>query len=148
MRVQRACDDLGCEAVPPDDVFDVDADIFAPCALGAILNDETIPRLKVDIVAGAANNQLAQSRHAQDIRDREITYAPDYVINAGGLINVYSELVGWTLERSKLKAAEIYTTLLHIFELGDAEGVTSAEAADRLAMQRVESVARLHRTFI
>jgi len=147
-RVQRACDDLGCEAVDANDVFDVDADILAPCALGAILNDDTIPTLKVDIVAGAANNQLARSRHADDIKKRGILYAPDYVINAGGLINVYSELVGWTLDRSKRKAAEIYTTLLHIFELAEAEGVTSAEAADQLAMQRVEAVAKLHRTFI
>lgn len=147
-RVQRACDDLGCEAVPADEVFDVDADVFAPCALGAILNDETIPTLKVDIVAGAANNQLARSRHAQDIKQRGILYAPDYVINAGGLINVYSELVGWPLDRSKRKAAEIYTTLLHIFELAETEGVTNAEAADRLAMQRVEGVAKLHRTFL
>lgn len=147
-RVRRACDDLGCEAVDADDVFSVDADVLAPCALGAILNDETIPILKVDIVAGAANNQLARSRHAADIKEREILYAPDFVINAGGLINVYSELVGWTLERSKRKAAEIYTTLLHVFELADSEGVTSAEAANQLAMRRVESVAKLHRTFI
>jgi leucine dehydrogenase len=147
-RVQRAVDDLGCEAVPADDVFDVDADVFAPCALGAVLNDDTIPRLKVDIVAGAANNQLAQSHHADDLKGRGIHSAPDYVINAGGLINDYSELVGWTLERSKLKAAEIYTTLLHIFELADAEGVTNAEAADRLAMQRVREVATLHRTWL
>jgi len=147
-RVQRAVDELGCEAVPVDDVYDVEADVFAPCALGAILNDDTIPRLKVDIVAGAANNQLARSRHADDLKGRGILYAPDYVINAGGLINVYSELAGWTLDRSKRKAAEIYTTLLHIFELADAEGVTNAEAADRLAMQRVREVAKLHRTWL
>ncbi|TFG66615.1 MAG: Glu/Leu/Phe/Val dehydrogenase [Gemmatimonadales bacterium] len=147
-RVQRACDDLGCEAIDADDVFNVDADVLAPCALGAILNDDTIPMLKVDIVAGAANNQLARSRHAEEIKKRGILYAPDYVINAGGLINVYSELVGWTLDRSKRKAAEIYTTLLHVFELADSEGVTSAEAADRLAMQRVQSVAKLHRTLM
>ncbi|MFW6039563.1 MAG: Leu/Phe/Val dehydrogenase [Gemmatimonadota bacterium] len=147
-RVERACDELGCEAVPADDVYDVDADVFAPCALGAILNDETIPRLKVDIVAGAANNQLERSRHADDLKNLDILYAPDYVINAGGLINVYSELAGWTLDRSKRKAAEIYTTLLHIFELAAAEGVTNAEAADRLAMQRVKEVATLHRTWL
>ncbi len=147
-RVQRAVDELGCEAVPADDVYDAEADVFAPCALGAILNDETIPRLKVDIVAGAANNQLARSRHAVTLKEHEILYAPDYVINAGGLINVYSELAGWSLDRSKRKAAEIYTTLLHIFELAEAEGVTNAEAADRLAMQRVKEVATLHRTWL
>ncbi|MFW6039809.1 MAG: leucine dehydrogenase, partial [Gemmatimonadota bacterium] len=115
---------------------------------GAILNDETIPRLKVDVVAGAANNQLARSRHADALREHDILYAPDYVINAGGLINVYSELAGWSLDRSKRKAAEIYTTLLHIFELAEDEGVTNAEAADRLAMQRVKEVATLHRTWL
>ena len=99
-------------------------------------------------MAGAANNQLERSRHADDLKSRDILYAPDYVINAGGLINVYSELAGWTLDRSKRKAAEIYTTLLHIFELADAEGVTNAEAADRLAMQRVREVATLHRTWL
>ena len=147
-RVQRCVDELECEAVGVDDVYDVDADVFAPCALGAILNDDTIPRLKVKIVAGAANNQLAKSRHAAMLEERDVLYAPDYVINAGGLINVYSELAGWTLERSKRKAGEIYSTLLAIFELAAADGITSAEAADEVALRRVQAVTQLHRTYV
>jgi leucine dehydrogenase len=147
-KVQRCVDELGCEAVSADEVYDVDADVFAPCALGAILNDETIPRLKVDIVAGAANNQLEKERHSKMLQEHDVLYAPDYVINAGGLINVYSELAGWSLERSKRKAGEIYRTLLHIFEIAEDAGITNAEAADEVAMRRVGQVARLHRTYV
>ncbi len=147
-RVQRCVDELGCEAVDAGAVYDVEADVFAPCALGAVLNDETIPRLRVRIVAGAANNQLAKLRHASVLEEHDILYAPDYVINAGGLINVYSELAGWTLERSKRKAGEIYSTLMAIFDLAEAEGITSAEAADEVALRRVRAVTQLHRTYV
>lgn len=141
----RVADELGAEIVDTEMIYDVDADIFAPCALGAILNDDTIPRLQVDIVGGAANNQLADEKHDNLLQERGILYAPDYVINAGGLINVYSELADWSLERSKRKAGEIYGVLLRIFELAEAEGVTSAEASDRVAERRVMRVARLHK---
>jgi len=147
-KVERCVEELGCESVGADEVYDVDADVFAPCALGAILNDSTIPRLKVEIVAGAANNQLKRQHHAKMLQDREILYAPDYVINAGGLINVYSELAGWSLERSKRKAGEIYRTLLHIFEIAEDSGLTNAEAADEVAIRRVGQVAKLHRTYV
>ena len=145
-KTRRVADELGAEVVEPEEIYDVDADVFAPCALGAVLNDETIPRLRVDIVAGAANNQLQSREHDDLLQERGILYAPDYVINAGGLINVYSELAGWSLERSKRKAGEIYKVLLQIFDLAESEGVTSAEAADRLAERRLERVARLHRS--
>jgi leucine dehydrogenase len=147
-RVQRAVDELGAEAVEPDEIYEVDGDIFAPCALGAILNEDTIPRLAVDIVAGAANNQLAAEDDDDRLAERDILYAPDYVINAGGLINVYSELVSWSLERSKRKAGEIYHTLLQVFQLAEERGITSAVAADELAQRRVERVARLHRRHV
>lgn len=147
-RVQRCVDELGCEAVEVDAVYDVEADVFAPCALGAILNDDTIPRLEVRVVAGAANNQLEKSRHAEALEEADILYAPDYVINAGGLINVYSELAGWSLERSKRKAGEIYSTLLAIFDLAESEGITSAAAADELALMRIRAVTQLHRTYV
>ena len=147
-RVDRAADELGAVVVEPDEIYEVDADIFAPCALGAVLNSKTIPQLRVKVVAGAANNQLETEEDDDRLRERGILYAPDYVINAGGLINVYSELVGWTLDRSKRKAGEIYGVLLRIFELAAEEGITSAEAADRLAMRRVEQVARLHRSHV
>ena len=147
-KVARVVDELGAEAVRPDDIYEVDANVFAPCALGAVLNDETIPVLKANIVAGAANNQLEDEHHDNLLREYGILYAPDYVINAGGLINVYSELVDWSLERSKRKAGEIYSTLLQIFELAEEHGITSAEAADKLARKRVERVSQLHRSYL
>ncbi len=146
-KVQRVVDEFGAEAVPPEEIYDVDADVFAPCALGAVVNEETIPRLTVDIVAGAANNQLETSADAVRLEEREILYAPDFVINAGGLINVYSELVNWSLERSKRKAGEIYNSLLQIFEIAQEQDVTNVEAAESLALERIGGVARLHRSF-
>jgi leucine dehydrogenase len=138
VRVRRAVDDFGAAAVEPEAIYDVDADIFAPCALGAVLNEDTIPRLRVDIVAGAANNQLGRSRaHGLALHQRGILYAPDYVINGGGLINVYGELHGWSLEQSKEKAADIYDTLLHIFELAESEELPTGDAADRIAEERL-----------
>lgn len=147
-KVARAVEDFDAEAVAPDVIYGVDAQVFAPCALGAVVNDETIPTLRVDIIAGAANNQLATEEQAEALQDREILYAPDYVINAGGLINVYSELVGWTPDRAKRKAGEIYQSLLQIFELAREEGLTTAEAADRIAERRVQQVGRIHRSWI
>ncbi len=130
----------------PEAIYDADVDIFAPCALGAIVNSKTIPKLKAKIIAGAANNQLATQDDAAAVQDREILYAPDYVINAGGLINVYSELADWTTDRSKRKAGEIYQTLLEVFELAREEKLTTAEAADRIAERRIEVVGKLHRS--
>ncbi len=144
-KTARVAEDIGAEVVGAEEIYGVDADIFAPCAMGAIINDQTLPQLKVDIVAGAANNQLATSDQDNELEERGILYAPDYVINAGGLINVYSELAGWSLERSKRKAGEIYNVLLDIFDVAAAEGITSGEAADRVAEQRLVRVGRLHR---
>ena len=148
-RIERVVDEFDAEAVVPEAIFDVDADIFAPCALGAVLNDETIPRLKVDIVAGAANNQLASTqKHGPALSEAGILYAPDYVINAGGLINVYGELHGWTREQSLQKAGEIYETLLRVFTLADDEGVSPEEAAARVAEERIENARHLQRTYL
>ena len=146
-RAGKVADELGAEMVDPSGIYEVDADVFAPCALGAVLNDTTIPMLNVSVVAGAANNQLASREADNQLHERGILYAPDYVINAGGLINVYSELAGWSLERSNRKAGEIYNVLLQVFEIAASEGMTSAEAADRLAERRLERVAQLHRSY-
>ncbi len=146
-RVRRAVDDFGATAVEPDAIFDVEAHVFSPCALGASINDATIDRLKVDIVAGAANNQLGRSRaDGQALHERGILYAPDYVINGGGLINVYGELQGWTLDQAKDKAADIYDTLLHIFELAKSEGLPTGDAADRVAEARLRAARQLQLT--
>src|SRR5438309_1858207 len=120
----------------------------APCALGAVLNDETVPRLKVEIVAGGANNQLAEDRHGDLLEQRHITYAPDYVINGGGLINVNAELHGWAPERARSKAGEIYDTIVRVFEIAREEGIPSYRAADRLAEQRIAAIAKVRRNFV
>ncbi|HEX8431095.1 MAG TPA: hypothetical protein VF625_07400, partial [Longimicrobium sp.] len=117
-------------------------------ALGATINDDTIPLLKVDIVAGAANNVLAEARHGDELHRRGILYAPDYVINAGGLINVCGELNGWSADRSMRKAGDIFTTLLQIFDLAESEGVPSYVAADRIAERRIEGVGKIQRTWV
>jgi leucine dehydrogenase len=147
-RVARVVEEFGASAVQLDDIYAVDADVFAPCALGAVINDDTLPVLKVDIVAGAANNQLARENHGREAERHGILYAPDYVINAGGLCNVYAELHDWKPERSRRKAGEIYGTLLRIFERAKEEGIPTSEAADRLAEQRIEQARQLQRTWL
>ena len=123
------------------------ADIFAPCALGGILNDDTIPQLNVEIVAGAANNQLLEDRHGDALEARGILYAPDYVANAGGVINVYSELTGWSRERALRKADEIYQTVLSVFRLAKDTGLPTYKAADRVAEQRIHAVRGMIKTW-
>ncbi len=147
-KVRRAVEEFRARAVGLDEIYGVQAEVFAPCALGAVLNDTTIPQLKVRIVAGGANNQLAEERHGDLLESRGILYAPDYVLNAGGLINVNSELEGWSAERAKRKAGEIYDTILRLFELAKEEGIPTYRAADRLAERRIESVAKLKRTWV
>jgi leucine dehydrogenase len=147
-RVALVVEEFGAEVVAPDAIYSVDADIYAPCALGATVNDDTIDLLKVDIVAGAANNVLAKgSVHGPALKERGILYAPDYVINAGGLINVYGEIEDWTAERSKRKAGDIYNTLLRIFEFAAAEGIGTHEAANKVAESRLYEARHLQRTF-
>jgi leucine dehydrogenase len=147
-KVKRVVDELGAQAVSVDAIYGVTADIFAPCALGAIINDNTIDQLKVEIVAGGANNQLAETRHGVALEHKQILYAPDYVINGGGVVNVFGELQGWTMDRAKRKAQEIYDTLLRVFAIAIREKIPSFEAADHLAEERIRSVAALKRMWI
>jgi leucine dehydrogenase len=147
-KVRRVVEDFRARAVGLDEIYGVQAEVFAPCALGAVLNDVSISQLKVRIVAGGANNQLAEERHGDLLQEKGIVYAPDYVINAGGLINVNSELEGWTSERALRKAGEIYDTLLRLFDLAKEEGLPTYRAADRLAERRIEAVAKLKRTWV
>ncbi|MEH0970113.1 Glu/Leu/Phe/Val dehydrogenase dimerization domain-containing protein [Micromonospora sp. CPCC 205546] len=120
-----------------------DIDVYAPCALGGALNDDTVPVLRAKVVAGAANNQLAHSGIEKLLADRGILYAPDYVVNAGGVIQVADEIDGFNFERAKLRATRIYDTTREILRLADAEGVPPAVAADRLAERRMADVGRL-----
>jgi len=145
-RVKRVVKEFGARAVKPEEIYGVKADIFAPCALGAIINDKTLPELKVEIVAGAANNVLHEERHGDALEQKKILYAPDYVANAGGVINVYSELAGWTSARALRKADEIYDTVLKVFSIAKQDRVPTHVAADRLAEQRIRAVGSMVRT--
>ncbi|HEX8726351.1 MAG TPA: Glu/Leu/Phe/Val dehydrogenase [Gemmatimonadaceae bacterium] len=146
-RVKRVVSEFGARAVEADDIYTAEADIFAPCALGAVINDKTLPLLKVEIVAGAANNQLLEERHGDALEKKGILYAPDYVANAGGVINVYSELAGWTSERAFRKADEIYDTVLRVFHIAKHDKLPTYEAADRLAELRIKAVGSMVRTW-
>jgi leucine dehydrogenase len=141
-------DEFSAQAVAPDAIYGVDAQIFAPCALGAVVNDQTLKQFKFEIIAGAANNQLQEQSHGDELEQKKILYAPDYVINAGGLINVYGELHSWSADRARRKAGEIYDTLLDLFELATEQGIPTYEAADRLAERRIEQVGHIQRTWI
>lgn len=139
-RVREAQQRFGAMAVALDDIYAQQVDVFAPCALGAVINDRTIPQLKARIVAGSANNQLDEARHAQELQRRGILYAPDYVVNAGGIIDVYFELQGDDEVAEMTKIEEIGATLDEIFAEADATGKTTAEIADRIAERRFQSV--------
>ena len=138
--VSRVVNELDVETVQPQEIFSVHADIFAPCALGGIINDQTIPQLKAQIVAGAANNQLLEERHGEMLRERNILYAPDYAANAGGVFNGCSELLGWKTDLVLRKIDEIYDTILTIFEAAKAQDITPHQAADRLVEDRLRQV--------
>ena len=146
-RVKQVVAEFGARSVAPEEIYGVQADIFAPCALGGIINDKTIPQLRCEIVAGAANNVLLEERHGVALEDKSILYAPDYVANAGGVINVYSELAGWSSARAFRKADEIYDTILKVFAIAKHDKVPTFVAADRLAEQRIKAVAGMVKTW-
>jgi leucine dehydrogenase len=136
-KVKRAVADFGARGLAPEEIYQTTADIFAPCALGGAINDTTLRKLRVEIIAGGANNQLAEPRHGEALERRGITYAPDYVINGGGLINVAAELTGAGREWALGKASQIYDTVLHVLAMAREQGVAPQVAADRLAEQRL-----------
>ena len=139
--VSRAVAQFNATAVGLDEIYAVDADIYAPCALGATINDITIPQLNCKIIAGCANNQLKESRHGELLRQKGILYAPDYVINAGGIINVAMEMraVGYNADESTAKVNEIYHTLINIFERADAQLKPTNEVADLMAQEIIRN---------
>jgi leucine dehydrogenase len=136
--VKKVVDTTGATSVPPDSIFDVDADVFAPCALGGILNDETIPRLRVSIVCGAANNQLLEDRHGGALLARNILYVPDYVANAGGIINGIRELRTYATKELASEVETIYATTTEVLNLARAQGIPPSQAADVLARARLQ----------
>ncbi len=148
--IKRVVNEFGANPIGLDDIYDADIDIYAPCALGATLNEDTIPRLRCSIVAGAANNQLKKERiHSQMLKDRDILYAPDYAINAGGLINVANEIDGYNRDRAFRQAEDgIYDTLLAIYKRSEDDGVTTHAAALKVAEKRMEDVSKLKNIYL
>jgi leucine dehydrogenase len=133
----RVAEEIAGELVEPDDIFRVRADVFAPCALGGVINDQTVPELQAQIVAGAANNQLLEEKHGEMLRERNILYVPDYLANAGGVLNGCTELLGWESAEALRRVDDIYKTTLMIFESAKAKGITTNKAADLLAEDRL-----------
>ena len=128
------------ERVSVDEIYDIPCDVYSPCALGATINDETIERLKCKVVAGCANNQLAENRHGDILKEKGILYAPDYLINAGGLMNVSIEFEGWSEDKATRMVDTIYDTTLEIFRKSDKDDIPVHQATDLLAEQRIESI--------
>lgn len=128
------------EVVLGNDIYGLDIDIYAPCALGATLNDETIPQLNAQVIAGAANNQLADEvKHGRMLQEKGIAYAPDFLINAGGIINVYAEIVGYGKEEILKRTENIYNTTVDIFKMAEKENITTHKAAFNIAQSRIDS---------
>jgi leucine dehydrogenase len=146
--VQRAVEAFGAKAVDPDEIYSVDCDIYAPCALGATINDETIPQLKAKVIAGSANNQLKDTTHGDLIHQMGIVYAPDYVINAGGVINVADELYGYNKERALKKVEQIYASIEKVIEISKRDGIPTYVAADRMAEERIETMRNSRSQFL
>lgn len=140
-QVRRAVENLGATAVEAEAIYALDVDVFAPCAMGAVINDNTLPQLRAKVVAGAANNQLAEVRHGEALLDKGILYAPDYVINAGGIIDVSYERIGYDRDKMLKHVEGIYDTLMEIFKRSKAERLPTNIVADGLAEERFRTPA-------
>lgn len=146
--VQRAVDEFGAKAVDPNDIYGVECDIYSPCALGATINDDTISQLKAKVIAGSANNQLKDTIHGDKIHEMGIVYAPDYVINAGGVINVADEMSGYDQERALKKVEMIYDNIARVIEISQRDSIPTYVAADRMAEERIEMMRRSRSQFL
>ena len=144
LKAERAEREFGATIVPLEQIFDVECDVTAPCALGSALNDETIPRLRSKIVAGAANNQLAEPRHGDALFQRGILYAPDYAINAGGLINVAQEVKGYDAKAARAATMKIYDTIREIAERSIHAQTPTYRVADTMVEERLSKHAKPH----
>ena len=142
LKSERAQREFGAAIVPLDKIFETECDVIAPCALGSALNDQTIPRLRTRIVAGAANNQLAEPRHGDDLHARGILYAPDYAINAGGLVNVAQEVLGYDAQKSRTKTLEIFDTILEIGERAKKLNTPTYKVADMMVEEKLALVSK------
>ncbi len=142
LKAERAQREFGAAVVGLDRLFEIDCDVLAPCALGSALNDQTIPRIKASIIAGAANNQLAEPRHGEDVNARGILYAPDYAINAGGLINVAAEVSGYDAAKARARTMKIYETIFEIAERSQKTLTPTYRVADLLVEEKLARVGR------
>ncbi len=142
-KVKLMADKYNAKTMDPDKIMTADCDVFAPCALGAAINDKSIEGLKCSVVAGGANNQLAESRHGDALRELNILYAPDYVINAGGLMNVFVELEGYSSDRAFDKTVQVYDNLMHVYKIAEEEGVATHIAANKMAEKRISMIGKL-----
>ncbi len=142
LKAERAHRDFKATIVPLDKIFAIECDVVAPCALGSAMNDTTIPQIKAKIVAGAANNQLAEPRHGDDLHARGILYAPDYAINAGGLVNVAQEVLGYDAQKSRDKTLKIYDTILDIAERSKKLNSPTYKIADIIVEEKLAKVGR------
>jgi leucine dehydrogenase len=142
LKAERAQREFGAAVVPLDQIFEIECDVLAPCALGSALNDQTIPRLRATIIAGAANNQLAEPRHGDDVNARGILYAPDYAINAGGLINVAAEVTGYDADKARARTLRIYDTIYEIAERSQKTLTPTYRVADLIVEEKLARVAR------
>jgi leucine dehydrogenase len=132
------------EVVSNDKLFEMEMDIYAPCALGATVNDASLAKLKCSIICGAANNQLAdETVHGKIVMEKGILYAPDFVVNAGGLINVYSEVAGYGADYAMAQAQNIYTTTANIYAMSKKENIPTFLAANRTAEARIAAIAHI-----
>lgn len=141
-------DFAGVEVVGVDDIYDQNVDVFCPSALGAVVNDKTIDRLKCSVVCGSANNVLDEDRHAEELQKRDILYAPDYVVNSGGLINVANELEEYNEDRAVERVKRIYDITLSIFQIARDEKITTLDAANQLARRRIDALAQIKDRYV
>ena len=146
--LNTAREELHCQLVSPDEIYEVEADIFSPNAVGGIINDNTISRLKSKIIAGAANNQLAEDRHGKMLWEKGILYAPDFVINAGGLINVAAEYLQESKEKVDFKVKKIYEALKEIFKVARERNLPTYDVAEILAMERVDLIGKTRKIYV
>ncbi|GHE25818.1 Glu/Leu/Phe/Val dehydrogenase dimerization domain-containing protein [Vulcaniibacterium thermophilum] len=141
--IDRAVDEYGAEAVAPEEIYDVPCDVYSPCALGGTVNEQTLPRLKAKVICGAANNQLANNEIGDEVERRGILYAPDYAVNAGGVMNVSLEIDGYNRERAMRMMRTIYHNLTRIYEIADRDRIPTYKAADRMAEERIAMIGKL-----
>lgn len=146
--IERVVNEMGATAVKPDEIYGVECDIFAPCAMGAVINDFTIDQLKCKIVAGSANNQLAEDKHGDMLEEKGILYIPDFVINAGGVINVYEELKGYNEARAMSRAANIYDSIKRLIAIAKRDSVPTYVAANKMAEERIAKMAKVGTVYL